>query len=45
MCMLQNGATTEQGKVLVADHIPKVKVFTVELTAHTVSCKLNMYCE
>ena len=30
--VLQNGAVTEQGKVLVADHIPKVKVWSYQLT-------------
>ena len=29
--MLQNGASTEQGKVLVSDHIPKVKVSRMQL--------------
>lgn len=34
--MLQNGASTEQGKVLVSDHIPKVKVSRIELTCSSI---------
>lgn len=35
MPVLQNGAVTEQGKVLVADHIPKVKVWPSHLPCYS----------
>ena len=44
----QNGASTEQGKVLVSDHIPKVKVCAESCCMHrllifdSTSCNLSI---